>query len=220
MHYRVRDGLSWCSGDGRVVFMDLPADRYFRLRPEDERAFRDWVQSGAAPQEDPGGLIAAGVLVPCDAPHPPLAMTAIALPTVDLAEQDDERARASDIMRGLVAQRRAAIAVRRGELSRLIAGIRTGHRPDSASVGNADHVASRIAAAFAAPPLCFGKSGQCLPRALAAFALCRRGGIVPTLVFGVRLEPFAAHCWLQIGATMIVGDLDQARMFMPILVVP
>jgi len=220
MYYRVRDGLSWCSGDGRVVFMDLPADRYFRLRPEDERAFRDWVQSGAAPQEDPGGLIAAGVLVPCDAPHPPLAMTAIALPTVDLAEQDDERARASDIMRGLVAQRRAKIAVRRGELSRLIAAIRTRPTPGRAPVGDADRVASRIAAAFAAPPLCFGKSGQCLPRALAAFALCRRGGIVPTLVFGVRLEPFAAHCWLQIGATMIVGDLDQARMFTPILVVP
>jgi transglutaminase-like putative cysteine protease len=78
----------------------------------------------------------------------------------------------------------------------------------------------RIAAVFATTPLSFRKTGQCLPRALAANALCRRSGVTTTLVFGVRLAPFAAHCWLQRGSAVIVGDLEQARMFIPILAVP
>jgi hypothetical protein len=64
------------------------------------------------------------------------------------------------------------------------------------------------------------KAKQCLPRALGANALCRAAGALPTLVFGVRLAPFAAHCWLQWHEAVIVGDLEQARMFTPILAVP
>jgi hypothetical protein len=34
------------------------------------------------------------------------------------------------------------------------------------------------------------------------------------------MEPFAAHCWVQWGDAVIVGDLEHSRMFTPILALP
>jgi len=218
MHYRMRDGLSWCVSEGRTVFLDLESDRYFRLGLEDDRAFQNWAQSGEANMLDPAGLVRAGVLVPCSDPHPLLAMTQVTMPLADVAEEAGTRARIVDIMHGLVAQRQAARAIRRGALAKLVGGIRTGRTPPPTC--DPEATVRRIAAAFASTPLSFRKSGQCLPRALAAHAMCRRSGVVPTLVFGVRVAPFAAHCWLQFGSHIVVGDLEQARMFTPILAVP
>lgn len=218
MHYEMRNGLSWCLAEGRAVFLDLLADRYFRLRPEDDRHFQRWAETGDAVEVDPEGLVRAGVLVASSVPQPPRAATRVPVPSIDLGEEAATRAHLADIIRGLVAQRRAAIAIRRGKLATVVDEIRSSR--SVSPTGATETALCRIAAAFASAPLSFRKSGQCLPRALAANALCRRSGITPTLVFGVRLEPFAAHCWLQLGGNIIVGDLEQARMFIPILAVP
>lgn len=220
MHYHLRDGLSWCLADGRAVFLDLPADRYFRLRPEDDRIFQHWASAEGTAGLDPDGLIGAGILVASTAPQPPQAATQVPAPSIDLAEEAATPARAIDIVRGLVAQRRASLALRRGRLARAVDAIRSSGAPPPTNSAEATTAAERVAATFASTLLSFHKSGQCLPRALAAQALCRRAGVAPTLVFGVRLEPFAAHCWLQLGTAVIVGDLEQARTFIPILAVP
>jgi hypothetical protein len=145
-------------------------------------------------------------------------MTEVPTPSLDLGEEPGTRPRAADIVSGLVAQRRAASVLRRGQLSSLVDAIRADR--DLPLARDGDGAVRRIAAAFASTLLSFRKAGQCLPRALAAYALCKRIGVTPTLVFGVRLEPFAAHCWLQLGPDIIVGDLEQVRMFVPILAVP
>lgn len=220
MHYRVRDGLSWCVCGDQIVFLDLASDRYFRLRAADDQAFQQWARSGGADGYRYARLIETGVIVPCGDQDIPPDMTRIAAPSVDLGEQGVQRAHVIDIARALVAQRKAASAVRRGRLMAIVSEIRAGTRAVTASVRDADLVTGRIAAAFASMPLSFRKAGQCLPRALAAHALSRREGVAPTLVFGVRLQPFAAHCWVQSGPNIIVGDLEQARMFVPILAVP
>lgn len=57
---------------------------------------------------------------------------------------------------------------------------------------------------------------------LDALALClylRRNGHPAQLVFGVRLEPFRAHCWVQTGDRTLNEAHDLAARFSPILVV-
>jgi hypothetical protein len=49
--------------------------------------------------------------------------------------------------------------------------------------------------------------------------LCHAHRLYPSLVLGVRINPFAAHAWVQIGDRVLVGDYDQVRLFTPILVV-
>lgn len=79
--------------------------------------------------------------------------------------------------------------------------------------------ASRLAGAFAFSALLLGATDRCLVRGIAATRACRRRGLAAALVFGVRVDPFAAHCWVQLGEEILVGDFDQVRLFTPILTV-
>lgn len=219
MHHRLRDGLGWCLCDQQAVFLDLPRDRYFRLGLEDDQSFRHWLATDEVDGAAAARLIAAGVLVIGNAPQPPRTALRIASPSVDLGEEAYGEARLIDIGRGLLAQRRVTSAIRRGRFAAVVTALARETTPGMPGRDDGAKVRG-IAAAFASTTLAMRKGRQCLPRALAANALCRAVGARPTLVFGVRLAPFAAHCWLQSDATVIVGDLEQARMFTPILAVP
>lgn len=59
--------------------------------------------------------------------------------------------------------------------------------------------------------------GQCLYRSFLLLRLLNRTGLDATWMFGVRTWPFAAHCWLQVGDTVIDDDLDHVAGYSPIL---
>jgi len=40
------------------------------------------------------------------------------------------------------------------------------------------------------------------------------------IVFGVKLDPFAAHCWVQSENTVLNDAPDKVREFTPVFVVP
>ncbi len=44
-------------------------------------------------------------------------------------------------------------------------------------------------------------------------------GIHPDWVFGVKTEPFDAHCWVQHGEIVLNDAPDRVRQYSPILVV-
>lgn len=57
---------------------------------------------------------------------------------------------------------------------------------------------------------------------LDAPALCiflRRHGHDARLVFGVRLRPFAAHCWAQLGEAAVLEAPEDLRQYTPILAI-
>ena len=80
-------------------------------------------------------------------------------------------------------------------------------------------VLRQIAGAFATSEMLLRAADQCLPRAIAAARLCRRHGQDVALILGVRVNPFAAHSWVQSGDAVVVGDVEQVRLYTPILVV-
>lgn len=60
---------------------------------------------------------------------------------------------------------------------------------------------------------------RCLVDSLALYRMALSRSLAPSLVFGVRTNPFAAHCWLQTGACVLTGTAEEARNYQPILVV-
>src|SRR3546814_2589640 len=54
---------------------------------------------------------------------------------------------------------------------------------------------------------------RCLVDALALYRLSLRKGFAPTLVFGVRSQTFAAHCWLQSHSAVLTGTAEEASNF-------
>jgi hypothetical protein len=219
MRFTLSDGLSWCLCAGRAVFLDLPRDRYFCLPPGDDEAFRSWAANGAkgVPQAALERLAAKAVLSPGKQEHRLPAQIEAA--TRDLALLAGDRPRLADIGHALVAQLRARRAVRRRPLATSVRHLPHPAADRLAAEQDIAAQAHRIARVFEATALLLRKADQCLPRALAAQALCVRRGIPSALVFGVRLEPFSAHCWVQWEDAVIVGGLEEVRMFTPILVV-
>src|SRR3546814_3550006 len=49
---------------------------------------------------------------------------------------------------------------------------------------------------------------RCLQRSIALQHLLARNGFESSLVFGVRLNPFHAHCWLQNGDLILNDTLE------------
>ncbi|WP_162562421.1 lasso peptide biosynthesis B2 protein [Salinigranum rubrum] len=58
----------------------------------------------------------------------------------------------------------------------------------------------------------------CLPRALTGSALLARYGYASTLRIGVRREggEFAAHAWVERDGRVVLGDLPDLEMFVPL----
>lgn len=67
-------------------------------------------------------------------------------------------------------------------------------------------------------PIAFRKTDECFLYCLAMREFLSRYGIVPTWVFAVRTQPFAAHCWLQHGDQVLTDIPFNLRRMTPILV--
>jgi len=218
MSLRLRAGLSWCLSGGQSVFLDLARDRYFCLPPETDRAFRRWVAGEAISPVERDRLVAASVLMPGERAGHSATFCPPALR--DLGLERSGEVHPLDVMMAAASQLRARFSLWRAPIARLVSHLAAGRPavplgPDRAAVG-----LRCVALAFRAATLLLRAQDQCLPRAIAARRLCARHGLEASLVFGVRLDPFTAHSWVQAGDAVVVGDLEQVRLFTPILVVP
>lgn len=63
-----------------------------------------------------------------------------------------------------------------------------------------------------------GKDGRCLSRSFAYRLLAKRFGYNVNLIIGVKVDPFAAHCWVEYGSQVANDSLEQVRLFNPILI--
>ena len=59
--------------------------------------------------------------------------------------------------------------------------------------------------------------GACLLRSAMLISHLRRCGLAADWVFGVRLWPFMAHCWVQSGSVCLNDDVERLSAFTPIM---
>jgi hypothetical protein len=214
--YRLADHLGVCEVDGRVLMLDLRRDRYLQLDPASASALRRWRdfpdgEEGKAfllPLHQRGIIVPAEAIGPSGWPAPrvpPRSLVGMPAPPAGLAST-------------LVPQIAARLALTRWRLRRhglegAINEVR--RRKVERGTPNVAPLVARFRAARRLVPL----APNCLTDSLALAAFLSRRSVAWQLVFGVKLDPFAAHCWLQNDEAVINDAADSVATFTPIMVI-
>ena len=221
MPLQLRDNLHWCESGGRIVFLDVAADRYFCLPSEANDSFLTLAE-GKADRHDAERLhilTSRGLLVTGGSleffPQPPV----VDHPTRDCLGNPTPRSGAVPALRALAWEFRAAWQLKTQPFSEVIARARRSGLSQREAAGGSDPAIQSIAAAADAVAFVTRSHNRCLVRGLAVHAACRARGISAKLVLGVIAHPFAAHCWVQSGDAVLVGGYEHARLYTPILVI-
>jgi hypothetical protein len=67
-------------------------------------------------------------------------------------------------------------------------------------------------------PIFYRSRDMCLKNSLTMIEFLARYDVFPDWVFGVQLHPFAAHCWVQAGPTVLNDTAARVSSFTPIMV--
>jgi hypothetical protein len=220
MNYRLCEQVSFCWAGERAVFLDLGRDRYFCLAAGAEAIFHQLVAARGEGVPGVDQLTALRLVEDQPGPGVPLQPTAATAAKSSLIDAVTRPPRPGVQTTLEIAWRlqRARRALRRRPLYDIVRRRRLARETVAAAVDKAPASAA-LAAQFNAVRRRMPFAPACLPDALALLDFLAARGIYPDLVFAVRLNPFAAHCWVQAGETVLNDALDNARAHTPILVV-
>lgn len=221
MDFVLRKGVSFCETSGRLVFLDVPNDRYVCLESEADRALRRLAGGESLTREDEAvlaDLVADGLLAAAPEGARPQACSPPPEPERSLMDEDLPVGSAA-VAHALWRLARSTLALKVLPLRAMIESTTQRKAQLGCDAEPFASMAAEVAGAFKRSALIAAPLDRCLPRSFAtAHALLDRK-LRPDLVFGVRLHPFGAHCWVQHGRTLVNETLDQVRNFTPILVV-
>jgi hypothetical protein len=220
--YAVPDHLSFCEVDGRTIFLDLRRDRYIELDPRTRSMLNDVRElTGAAEEAPPGAeqLRRLGLIFPVEGP----TRIAAAGTTVPARSLLDDPARSGRPAWPLLPQilpilRRSRRSLTRDGLEMVVNEVRLrnlGPPGPATSVAELGAAAERFRAARRLIPM----ATNCLLDSLSLSSFLSRRGFKADLVFGVKLDPFTAHCWLQTSDAIVNDGADTVTAFTPVLVV-
>jgi hypothetical protein len=212
--FALRDGLSFCRPDGRIVFLDIEADRYFGLSPELDRAFAALADHGTFDDDAGVALIRTGIITPSPSAVRPQPCARVGPPDRGI-ELRNGRASPIDIGRALLLR---AIWRRRLRKKPLASNLAAIARRKSASTAKppSHKMLARIGLAYQRAALLSSARDQCLATSLSLASWLLTAGFRPDLVLGVKCDPFQAHSWVEIDGRIIGDDPENARPFCPI----
>jgi hypothetical protein len=212
-HFRIPEHLGLCQIDGHILLLDLRRDRYFELDPGSAMAFSRWRERNAEDPGDPGLslLVERGLLVRSNRPAP-AGWNERATPRRSLLDMDGRRGRSWPLVPEVAACLWGARRRLGRGLEAAIARVRESREGTMASDGGAEP--ARFASARRLVPL----APNCLTDSLALASFLARRRIGFELVFGVKRDPFAAHCWLEMDGAVANDSADSVATFTPILV--
>lgn len=212
----ISSGLSFALVDGQPVFMDERNDSYFLLDREQEEQFLDMLSQSAKR--------ACSTLQLCNAPglgaeFQTLAATQCLAGVRSLL--DDPRARRRARLIDIVKLWRILRQVRRWVKRRPIQSILDQFRASEPHGGAAlpAHQLVDQALRFAAARKAVPVAPNCLADSLAMLVWLKGAGSGATLVFAVKLDPFAAHCWVQAGTLLLNDGVDDTARFQPVRII-
>jgi len=221
MSYRLRDEVYFCWADGRAVFLDARRDRYFCLAPSLERAFRDLCQHDTRLDADGAKLSATGLLTACDPKQ--LGVKSLLAPTPQRNIADEAAiAGPSSLPIKLEVGWTLAMAKIRLQRCTLLDTIQYLRRQKTAAptperTGLEPWL--RAATDFRAARRWVPIRPICLADSIALLQFLRRRRLAADLVFGVKLNPFSAHCWVQAEDVILNDHVEFAQRHTQILVV-
>ncbi|WP_168075243.1 lasso peptide biosynthesis B2 protein [Caulobacter sp. SSI4214] len=194
--------------DEDVVLLDASTDMYFCIT--DGARHLAFTPSGDVLARDPSALddlVEAGLLSPRSTVRP-------SLPPRPTRSMWPPRATASVGPR-LLAALQATFRARRG-LADLSFLDLIGSGTPSTPIASVSDLSADLAGFERLRPW-LPIDGECLSRSYHLRLFLRARGHDPRWVFGVRVWPFMAHCWLQVGDMALDDDLERLVAYHPIM---
>ncbi|WP_157220842.1 lasso peptide biosynthesis B2 protein [Flavisphingomonas formosensis] len=219
MGFALRDNLTFCVLDRHVVFLDIAADRYLGVSEQISGALLRLI----ANEHDPGvldalkPLIQDGVLIETAGPTSlrPATLREASRSLVDSAVVSPVRGQRATALASLAIH---ALELRFRALESILAAIRRRKQAIAEVKARSSHI-GEITGAYLASGRLISPNRRCLLYSLALTDRLIAASIPASLVFAVKLAPFAAHCWVQHDDCVLNDSLDHSRLFTPILVV-
>lgn len=215
MGYALRNGVTFASVGRRLVFLDVPADRYFMLDSAAEAGLREVIATGASSEPALLRLVEAGLLTSYPGPARLMACR-LPPPATSLLDQRRPTAAPWQAARAALAVIASLVRLRRHRLAANLAAV--SHVVCRNDVRAAPDRLAEIAAAFARAGRWISTQDRCLAQSLAVGRAARAAGLTVDIVFGVSLGPFRAHCWVQSGGAVVNDRVETVSRYTPILV--
>jgi len=203
MSFLENPDLAWCEINETLVFLDLSKDRYFRLTNDQNREALETIDRSAFGRW-----------------HQPAALTGLSKwtpPTRSSAAIDFGSFQMAEVARALWVQRRVEWRLAKQPFGSVINDFcrireaRTGNMPA------ASNIASRTIRGFEHARLLRTAAERCLARSIALSLCLASQGVHAHVVLGVRLAPFGAHCWAQVGDEVLNDSVEEVIRYKPIL---
>ena len=223
MGFALRQDVYYCIANRKVALLDLRSDALFSLPPAADGAFQRLVENSSATGADTdalSSLLRRGLLVETegdgfDAPRP-LA----AIPLNDLRQDDLPKARLTDLMAATCRQVQTIAELRLRPVHKILADCRTRKATAKRRVETlSDRSALHSVAGMLASRRLIATQDKCLRWSLAMAQHLALHHAYPDLVFGIRMQPFAAHAWVQAGDIVLNDSADHAMHYTPLLVI-
>lgn len=216
--YGLREGVSFCRIGGRSIFLDVDRDRYLALDPRLDTAFGTLVERSDIGQRDKDALVEAGILqigggTPLE-PCTPGAATASIPPSCLISPAER---RFTNLAKALISRARWTRRVRTRSLASNLETLATLRDALALSTAPAGALAD-IERAHRYAALVWSTAGRCLPTAMAIMSDLAHAGVHARLVFGVKLGPFGAHCWVEADGRPVGDDRENIERFVRIRV--
>lgn len=205
--------LTFTMVDCRPVFMDVSDDSYFLLESDDESEFLrtysgdDDASVGERLRQALGSSTDRIERVRCKPPR---------LSLLDEPAPAD-RVRVTEIARALVLLTWIRRSLARKPIGLVLHGVAVGgDRTDFDDAPAQAELAARFIAARRLAPI----KPNCLLDSIALIHWLGGAAASASLVFGVKLAPFAAHCWVQSETHLLNDRSDHVGRFAPVRVIP
>lgn len=141
-------------------------------------------------------------------------------PATDLRVPESDasvRVRMLDVLRFTTSAIRAAARLRFSTIDRIIASV-SRRSEQGRSVEPADfHRARKALDVFSVLRPFFPKEYLCLFDSLALLNFLAHYDVFPRWIFAVKMDPFAAHCWIQEGSVVLNDSIEYVRNYTPIM---
>lgn len=222
-----------CVAKGHIVFLDIKNDRYSALPTDVSAVLNTLVASRTIGEADLNvrrpdiqaaleNLVTRGLLLTSPPSQMPVRPRIVNQPYFDLSEANIEGHRTvnvSHVLKFIWAYGKALFGTKIRGLDGLIRGL--SRVPGNEQVADKDHhTLSQAMDAFRFIRIFFYKEiDHCYFDCAVTMYFLRHFGFDPIWVFGVQMEPFRAHCWVQVGDVLVTGHLGETTMFRPILAV-
>lgn len=220
------------------VVLDIRNDCYLSVDRLEFESLRPWLHGACAENEAAAAdvvsmppcaaklatnLVARGILSERSDIGKPVTPVESSVPNSAIESQTGHtniRLRLASVPAFFWASTRADYRLRRQSLHTLVTDLqRRNARMRSANKTFNWDVATRLTQRFQSLRLIYPRPYLCIYDSLALLEFFALHSLFPTWVFGVTVDPFRAHCWLQQGDVVIGDAIERVRSYRPIMYV-